>query len=56
MSNLCNINFISQYCFINGAQINIQDYINSNNKQKITCQKGHELILANGEKLRSTCL
>jgi competence CoiA-like predicted nuclease len=50
MLNLCNINFISQFCFINGIQINIQDYINNNNKQKITCEKGHELILANGEK------
>jgi competence CoiA-like predicted nuclease len=53
MSHLCNVNFISQYCFINGAQINIQDYININNKQKITCQKGHELILANGEKRKA---
>jgi competence CoiA-like predicted nuclease len=53
MSHLCNVNFISQYCFINGTQINIQEYITNKNNQKITCQKGHELILANGEKRKA---
>ena len=50
MSNICNINFISDHCFINNEHIYIQDYIKNNNKPKITCQKGHELVLVNGEK------
>jgi competence CoiA-like predicted nuclease len=44
------VNFISNFCYINGNTINVYDYIKNNNKQKITCQKGHELILVNGEK------
>ena len=48
--NICNINFMSQFCFINNEQIHVQTYITQNNKQKITCQKGHELILVNGNK------
>ncbi len=47
---LCNVSFISQYCFINGNQICVYDYIKNNDKQPIFCLKGHELILANGEK------
>lgn len=51
MKYICNINFISDFCFINNESINVNDYIlNNNYKQKITCQKGHELILVNGEK------
>jgi competence CoiA-like predicted nuclease len=41
---------MSQFCFINNEQIHVQTYITQNNKQKITCQKGHELILVNGNK------
>lgn len=48
--NICNINVMSQFCFINNEQIHVQSYIKQNNKQKITCQKGHELILVNGNK------
>ena len=52
MSNFCNINFMSNYCFVNNNQIHVDDYIKTNNKIKILCQKGHELILVNGEKRR----
>ena len=48
--NICNINVMTQFCFINNEQIHVQSYIKQNNKQKITCQKGHELILVNGNK------
>jgi len=42
---------MSQFCFINNEQMHVQDFIKkNNNKQKITCQKGHELILVNGDK------
>ena len=53
MTYLCNINFMSQFCFINNEQIYVKDYINNNNKQNIFCQNGHELILVNGEKRKS---
>jgi competence CoiA-like predicted nuclease len=52
MSHLCNVNFISNFCYINGNAINVYDYIKNNDKQKKTCQKGHELILVNGEKIK----
>lgn len=52
MTYLCNINFMSQFCFINNEQIYVKDYINNNNKQNIFCQNGHELILVNGKKLK----
>jgi len=48
MSCLCNINYQSQYCFINDEPIHINDYIQNNNKEQIFCQKSHELILSNG--------
>jgi len=48
MVSLCNTNYQSQYCLINGESIYINDYIQNNNKEKMFCQKGHELILANG--------
>ena len=50
MIYLCNVNFMSQFCFINNEQIHVNDYIKNNNNQNIVCQKGHELILVNGEK------
>ena len=51
MSHLCNINFISQYCYTDNKQIHVQEYIsNKNFKTSIVCQKGHELILVNGSK------
>ena len=47
MENKCNINFISQYCFINNESIHIDDYIQlyKNNHCEITCTNGHELVL-----------
>lgn len=50
MSLLCNVSFITQYCFIEGRQMCVYDYIKNNDKQAIFCLKGHELILANGKK------
>ena len=50
MKHTCNVNFISEFCFINNEPMHVTTYINNNNKQRITCQKGHELILVNGEK------
>ena len=50
MTNICNVNGFSNYGFINGEAINVSDYIKNNNTQKITCLKGHKLILVNGEK------
>ena len=48
MSFCCNINFQSQFCYINGEPIHVLEYIKQNTKQKILCQKGHTLVLANG--------
>ena len=50
-SNLCNINFESQYTFINGKQFSINEYLNtpSLRNNKILCKEGHELILAQGQ-------
>ncbi len=53
MTGLCCINFMSDYCLINDEQIHVQDYIKNNNEGKITCQKGHDLILINGEKRKA---
>ena len=50
MTNLCNICFMSNYCFINEVNIEVNDYIKQNCKKKITCRQGHELILVNGDK------
>jgi len=46
---------MTQFCIINNEKIYVNDYINNinninNNNNKIVCQKGHELILVNGEK------
>lgn len=50
MMNICNVNVFSNYCFINDEPMHVNDYIKNKNKQRINCQKGHELILVNGEK------
>lgn len=39
----CNVNFMSQYAFVNEKQIYINDYIDEY-KGYITCQNGHQLI------------
>lgn len=53
MTGLCCINFMSDYCFINDEQIHVRDYIQNNNEGKIACQKGHELILIHGKKIKA---
>ena len=52
MSQICNISFITQYCYINNKPMYVIDYIKSNHNNKIACQKGHELILVNGKKIK----
>jgi hypothetical protein len=39
----CNVNFISQYAFVNDKQIHISDY-DAEYEQFITCQNGHPLV------------
>jgi len=43
MLQSCNINFISQYAFVDNKQIHITEYIETQ-KNKIRCQNGHELV------------
>ena len=45
----CDKNFTTQYAYINGKCIYIDDY-KKDNKGKPKCQRGHELIFVNGEK------
>ena len=50
MSNKCNGNFTSQYAFLeNKENIHITKYITDNIKCKLLCNKGHELLCANGK-------
>ena len=39
----CNVNFMSQYAFVNEKQIHINNYIDEY-KGHIICQNGHQLI------------
>ena len=50
MTHLCNSNFVSEYCIINGENISVYDYIQNkdNITSKLVCQNGHELMLVNG--------
>ena len=51
--HVCNVNFMSQYCFVNDTQISVYDYIKDKNNHKnkvLLCQQSHELILVNGVK------
>ena len=51
--NKCNINFKSKFAYIENEYISISDYINiyinNNQKCKLKCNKGHELICINGQ-------
>lgn len=47
----CNINFITQYALINDIPTHIENYTKTNG-DKITCQRGHELVLCNGTKIK----
>ena len=51
ISYKCNKNFQSQFTFINGKEIYINEYLNNSSlhNKKIFCKDGHELILANGQ-------
>ena len=45
----CNINFKTQYAYINGEYIHISKYT-KNKKYKLRCQRGHELVAVKGKK------
>ena len=47
----CNLNFITQYAYINNQQININHY-NKNKNDKITCIHGHELVMCEGKQIK----
>lgn len=51
MDNKCNLNYKSQYAFVDNKCYNIDEYINlfSNTKIIPKCGKGHELLVANGK-------
>lgn len=57
--NLCNVNFESQYAYINKKAIHITDYLKQLEKKpkscksKLYCLKNHELICVNGKKNRA---
>ena len=45
----CNCNFKTNYAYINDKPIHISDYIKTKLTCNIKCDKGHELIFANGK-------
>lgn len=47
----CNVNFTSQYAYINGKYIHVKNY-QKNKDDQVKCSRGHELVLCNGEKIR----
>ena len=51
----CDKNFKTDYAYINGTPIHVDNYINKKNKEKneIKCSKGHTLVLVNGPSRRS---
>lgn len=49
--NKCNINFITQYAYINNKYVHINNYTKNNN-DKITCAHGHELVMCDGQKIK----
>lgn len=46
----CNINYQSQYAFIGGASIHIDEYRKIKDTKPIKCNMGHDLIFADGVK------
>lgn len=46
----CNVNFETQYAYINNKDIHINDYLKNNVPGKLKCRLGHELIPVNGVK------
>lgn len=55
MNNKCNVNYQSKYVCINSETIHVNDYIVMNDrdsyKNLLRCQKNHEVILVNGQKI-----
>ncbi len=47
----CNVNFTTQYAFINGNCTHVNNY-QLNKKDKVVCCRGHELVLCNGTKVK----
>ena len=45
----CNCNFKTNYAYFNDKTIHISDYIKTKLTSNIKCDKGHELIFANGK-------
>lgn len=50
-TNKCNINFITQYAYVDDKYMHINKYIKNKN-DKITCMRGHELVLCQGPKVK----
>jgi hypothetical protein len=50
-TNTCNINFITQYAYVGDKCMHINEYIKNKN-DKITCMRGHELVLCQGPKVK----
>lgn len=46
----CNVNFTTQYAYINDKLMSVSEYLNAkrNKKDKIKCANGHELVFVNG--------
>ena len=51
----CNKSFKTDYAYIDGIAVHIEEYIEKKEKEKnkIKCNKGHSLVLVNGKKRRS---
>jgi len=47
----CNTNFTTQYAFINGTRVHVNDYKKTKG-DLITCSNNHELVLCNGDKIK----
>ena len=50
----CNKSFKTDYAYIDGIAVHIEEYIEKKEKEKnkIKCNKGHSLVLVNGKKRR----
>ena len=49
----CVINFSSQYAYLTNKEcVHIDDYTKLNENKIFFCEKGHELLYANGKKKR----
>ena len=47
----CNTNFTTQFAFINGTRVHVNDYKKTKG-DLITCSNNHELVMCNGEKIK----